>query len=135
MARVATFLLAATITPLLDVGLYNVRRDAAFPAAGGPANGDYCPLFAVARAGRIIDADIAQSATLGAGCTVKLSLYRAGALVRDLTVATAGGAAGYANANTLGPIDVQAGDEVVVVVGGANVAAAATVTADVQLQH
>jgi hypothetical protein len=135
MARVTTFLLAATLTPALDTGVYNVRRDAAMPASGGPANADYCPLFAIQRAGRIIDADIAQSATLGASCTVKLALYRAGASVRDLTVATAGGGAGYANANTLGPIDVQAGDEVVVVVGGANVAAAATVTADIQLQH
>ena len=135
MARVTTFLLASTLTPILDTGVYNVRRDSAFPAAGGPASGDYCPLFTVPRNGRIIDADIAQSATLGAGCTVKLALYRAGASVRDLTVATAAGAAAYANANTLGPIDALAGDEVVVVVGGANVAAAATVTADVQLQH
>jgi hypothetical protein len=76
-----------------------------------------------------------QSATLGAGCTVKLSLYRAGALVRDLTVATTAGAASYANANTLGPIDALAGDEITIVVGGANVGAAATITADVQLQH
>jgi hypothetical protein len=134
MARVATFLLASALTPILDVGLYNVRRDAAF-VNGSAANGDYVPLFTVQRNGRIVDADIAQSATLGAGATVKLALYRGGAAVRDLTVATAGGAAGYANANTLGPIDCLAGDEVVVVVGGANVTAAATVTADVQLQH
>ena len=120
---------------MLDTGVYNVRRDAAMPAAGGPSNGDYCPLFTIQRNCRIVDADIAQSATLGAGCTVKLALYRAGALVRDLTVATAAGAAAYANNNTLGPIDALAGDEVVVVVGGANVAAAATVTGDVQIQH
>jgi hypothetical protein len=135
MARVTTFLAASNLTPALDTGVYNVRKDVAMPATGGPANGDYCPLFAIQRAGRIIDADIAQSATLGAGCTVKLSLYRAGALVRDLTVATAAGGSAYANANTLGPIDAQAGDEVVIVVGGANVAAAATVSADFQLQH
>jgi hypothetical protein len=135
MARVSTYLLASTLQPILDVGLYNLNRAAAFPASGGPSNGDYVPLMTIPRAGRIVDADIAQSATLGASCTVKLALYRSGASVRDLTVATAGGGAGYANANTLGPIDVLAGDEIVVVVGGANVAAAATVTADVQLQH
>jgi hypothetical protein len=134
MARVATYLLASTVTPILDTGVYNVRRDVAMPNAGAN-NGDTVPIITVPRGGRIIDADIAQSATLGAGCTVKLSLYRAGALVRDLTVATTAGAAGYANANTLGPIDALAGDEITIVVGGANVGAAATITADVQLQH
>jgi hypothetical protein len=101
-----------------------------------PTTATTVPIITVPRAGRIIDADIAQSATLGAGCTVKLALYRAGALVRDLTVATTAGAASYVNANTLGPnVDALAGDEIVIVVGGANVGAAATITADVQLQH
>jgi hypothetical protein len=134
MARIVTYLLASTATPILDTGVYNIRKDTAMPNAGAN-NGDTVPIITLQRNGRIIDADIAQSATLGAGCTVKLSLYRAGALVRELTVATAAGAAAYANANTLGPIDGLAGDEVTIVVGGANVGAAATITADVQLQH
>lgn len=134
MARVATYLLASTVTPTLDTGVYNVRRDVAMPNAGAN-NADTVPIITIPRAGRIIDADLAVSASLGAGCTVKLSLYRAGAAVRDLTIATTAAAAGYVNANTLGPIDVLAGDEITIVVGGANVGAAATITADIQLQH
>lgn len=134
MARIATLLLATALTPVLDTGLYNVSLAPVLPAAG-IANGDYVPVFTITRNGRIVGADLTQKATLGAGATVKLSLYRGGALVRDLTAATAGGGAGYGNSNALGPLDCLEGDEVVIVVGGAGVTAAATVEVDVQLQH
>jgi hypothetical protein len=134
MARVATYLLAAIATPCLDTGVYNVRRDVAMPNAGA-SNGDTVPILTIPRAGRLTACDLSVSATLGAGCTVKLALYRAGASVRDLTIATTAAAAGFVNSGTLGPIDVLAGDEITMVIGGANVGAAATLTTDIRLQH
>lgn len=134
MARIASLLLASALTPMLDVGLYNVRRDAAL-TNGIANNGDYIPLFTVQRNGRLTGAGLSVSATLGAGATIKLALYRAGVLVRDLTIATTAAAAGFVNSATLGPIDALEGDEIVIVVGGANITAAATATADVHLQH
>jgi hypothetical protein len=50
MARVATYLLASTVTPILDTGVYNVRRDVAMPNAGAN-NGDTVPIITVPRAG------------------------------------------------------------------------------------
>ena len=134
MARIATLLLASTLTPVLDIGVYNVQREVVFPATV-IANTDHVPLFTIQRDGRLTAADINTSATLGAGATVQLALYRNNVLVRNLTAATAAGAAGYGNSNALGPINVLAGDEICAVVGGANVTASATITADVRLQH
>lgn len=134
MAEVTTHLLASPITPVLDVGLYNVNRTVDL-AADVANNGDYIPLFTVQRDGRIVGCQLAVDATLGAGCTVKAALYRAGASVRDLTIATTAGGSSKVNSTTLGPIDCQADDEVVLVVGGADTAAAAEAQLDVQLQH
>lgn len=134
MAEVTTHLLASPITPVLDVGLYNVNRSISIGATDAD-NGDYMPVLTVQRAGRIVGAQLAVDDTLGAGCTLKLAQYRDGASVRDLTVATTAGAASRVSGITLLPQDLEAGDEIVLVVGGADIAAAAGAEIDVQLQH
>ena len=134
MARIATLLLASTVTPLLDVGLYNLNRTVNVPAAG-IANTDHVPLLTIGRNGRIVGAFMNVAATLGAGATVTLALYRNNVLVRNLTGASTAAAASVVNGSALGPVDALAGDEIVLVVGGANITAAAAVSVDVQLQH
>lgn len=134
MARIATYLLASAITPVLDVGLYNVER-AATLAAASANSGDTIAMLTVQRAGRIAGCGLRVDGTLGVGTTITAALYRGGAPVRNLTLATTAAAASYANGSTLGPIDCQAGDEIVLVVAGGNITAAAGVELDVQLQH
>lgn len=134
MARIATLLLASAITPVLDVGTYNVNREVNL-AADVANNGDTIALLTIQRNGRITGADLRVDDTLGVGTTVKAALYRNNVAVRDLTIATTAGAASYVNSNTLGPIDCQAGDEIVLVVGGADTTAAAVANLDVRLQH
>lgn len=134
MARIATLLLASVLTPMIDVGSYNVKRAAAL-TNGIAANGDYIPLFTLQRDGRIIGSKLAVSATLGAGAVVTLALYRAGVLVQLLTAASTAAAASVATGVAVANVDALAGDEIVLVVSGANITAAATATADVHVQH
>jgi hypothetical protein len=77
MARFATLLLASAITPILDVGLYNLNRNVTLPATG-ISNGDYVPVATVQRNGRIVASKMSIGATLGASAVVTLALYRAG---------------------------------------------------------
>jgi hypothetical protein len=134
MARVATFLLASTLTPCIDVGMYNLNRTIALPIAAAN-NGDYLPIATVQRNGRIVSSKLDVSATLGAGCIVQLALYRAGALLQNLTGATTAGGASIVNGAVLSNADALAGDEIVLVVSGANIAAAATAKVDCHIQH
>ena len=134
MARVATYLLASTKTPILDTNMYNVRQDIAVANAAAN-NGDNLPIMTFQRAGRLVGAKVNAQATLGAGCTLTLAVYRAGALVANVTATTTAGAASIVSGAALANLDFLAGDELVLVVGGANIGAAATVTVDVHLQH
>jgi hypothetical protein len=134
MARVATFLLASNLTPILDTGVYNVNRSTVLPATG-VNNGDYVPLFTIQRAGRIIGSKMNVTATLGAGAIVTLALYRAGALVQNLSAASTAAAASIVTGAGLANVTAQAGDEIVLVASGANITASATADVDVHLQH
>lgn len=134
MARYAALLLASTITPILDISLYNLNRLVTIPAAG-ISNGDYVPVATVQRNGRILGAKMNISATLGAGAIVQLALYRTGVLVQNLTLASTAAAASIVSGVTLANVNVLAGDEIVMVCSGANITASATADIDVHLQH
>jgi hypothetical protein len=134
MARVATYLLSSLITPILDTGMYNLNRTVAIANAAAN-NGDYIAVATVQRAGRIVGCKQDVSATLGAGCVVQAAVYRAGVLVQNISAASTAAAASITTGVALSNLDVLAGDEIVLVVSGANVGAAATVKLDVHIQH
>src|SRR5689334_17905819 len=112
MARYAALLLASTITPILDVGMYNLNTKVTLPASG-ISNGDYVPVVTVQRNGRIVGAKMNVSATLGAGAVVTLAVYRAGVLVQNITASTTAGAGSIVNGAALANLPVLAGDEIV----------------------
>lgn len=134
MATIATLLVAATLTPMVDVGSYNLH--ASFPVSSGLAgNGDSIQCFTVLRNARLFSAGIKTKASLGAGATVKLQRNRGGVRV-DLTAATAAATVdAFASSALIGPQDLIAGDIIEMLVGGAGVTAAAAVEVDVLLQH
>lgn len=135
MARITNLIIPATLVPLVDVSLYNLVARPAL-TNGVAANGDTIDVAPILRAARLVGAHVKTPASLGAGATVKVVRFRpSDSSSVDLTVATAAGGAAYANGNTIGPVDLLAGDVIALAVGGANIAAAAIVEVDVQLQH
>lgn len=100
------------------------------------ANGDQINVLAIqpGQKQRIVGASVRVSATLGAGATVQLRLNRAGVFT-VLTAATTAGAAGKVDSSAqIGvPMDVQGGDIVELLVGGAGITAAAAITVDLLL--
>lgn len=139
MAVLTFYLLPSVITPQLDVGLYcnTQKRTIDNSAANGgayPANGDNIQLFTIQRNCRMLEADLKTLATLGATATVKLQRNRSGTRI-DLTGATTAGGASVVNSTTIGNVDLLAGDIIELLVGGANISAAAGVEVDLLLQH
>ncbi|TKD50575.1 hypothetical protein [Sphingomonas baiyangensis] len=132
MAIINTLALAATLTPALDVGTHHQKRSVVVPAAG-VANGDLIELQTFNRAGTLVKVDLAVSATLGAGATVKLAVGD-GTTNVDITGATTAGGASKVNGNTIGPVDYAAGSKLYAIVGGANVSASATLRYDLLRQ-
>lgn len=134
MADITSRLTAAVLTPQKeDAGAYGICKKFA-TANGLAANGDRIQLLTFGRNGRITFANVKTSATLGASCTLQLQIDRAG-VYTNLTVATSAGAASVASGATIGPVDILAGDILTLLVGGANIAAAANVEVDVVLNH
>lgn len=127
------FLLASVLTSIVDVGTYHLTRKIAV-VSGDANNGDNIQLLTIQRGGRQFSAHLRHDATLGASCTLKLQLNRAGVRT-DLTVATTAGGASYVNGGTIGPVDLVAGDIIEALVGGANIAASANIAVDISLQH
>jgi hypothetical protein len=135
MARYAALLLASTITPILDTGMYNLNRSVVLPAAG-ISNGDYVPVATVQRNGRIVGSKMNISATLGAGCdryVGALPRRRAGA-EPDRCVNRGRGEYRHWRGGWRTSMP-QAGDEIVMVCSGANITASATADIDVHIQH
>jgi hypothetical protein len=133
MAVITSLLLASTLTRQHEVGLYNLNRTVDVPATG-IANGDNVQLLTIGQGARLVGAHVKTSATLGAGATLQLQRNRGGVRT-NISAATAAGAAGYANGNAIGPVDLQRGDIIEALVGGAGITSAATVEVDLQLQH
>jgi hypothetical protein len=134
MAAVTTYQVASNLTPDLDVGMFNLALAPSIANAAAN-NGDYIVLATIGRAARILHTKQNVKASLGAGCVVQTALYRAGALVQNLAAASTAAAASITTGVALGNPTCQAGDQIVLVVSGANVGAAAGVEVDVQLQH
>ncbi|WP_145960513.1 hypothetical protein [Novosphingobium meiothermophilum] len=132
----------ATITSLADDRLPSVNTDVSSIVKtlaftnGVAASGDQVNVltFPPNFRERLVDAIVRTSATLGAGCTLQLRLNRGGSFT-VLTAATTAGAASKVDASAQAgvPITLQGGDIIELLVGGANVAAAATVTVDLLL--
>ena len=133
MATITSLLLASTLTPLVEVALYDLKRSFAF-TNGLAAQNDYIQLFNIIRNGRLLNSHLRTSGTLGASAV--LTLYRNRGGVRTaITAGTTAGAASYVSGAAIGPLDVQAGDIIEAQVTGAAVGAAATVEVDLILQH
>ena len=135
MARIVALLLASTVTPMVDVSVYNLNVRPAL-TAGIANNGDQIEVATILRDGRMTAADLRAVASLGAGATVQLQRYRASDnSTVNLTAATVAGGASYVNSNAIGPVDLKAGDVIQLLVGGANITAASVVEVDLRLQH
>lgn len=132
MADISTYLRPKATNRLMEV--YAFLQTYAFALlASGIANGDRVRLVQITRNMRVVQAFLAVSATLGASATVQLQRDRAG-VYTNMTIATTAGAAGVVSGITLGPIDLDVDDYVVLLVGGANITAAATATVDLLCQ-
>lgn len=132
MADVTTLLRRSTLNREITEGAF-IDEFALPIASGAAANGDRIQLSTVTRNSRLMLATMAVSATLGAGCTLKLQRDRAG-VYTDLTGATTAAAASIVNSAALGCFDLNEGDVITALVGGANIAAAATLNVDLLLQ-
>lgn len=124
--------LQSNSTPSYNSAAGSIQKVLAFTNAIA-ASGDQVNVLQVPPGAkkRLFAAALRVSATLGAGCTLQLRVNRSGVFT-VLTAATTAGAAGKVTdvAQTTVPFDLEGGDIVELLVGGANVAAAATVTVD-----
>lgn len=132
MANVTTYLTPATRVRTVDVGQFTITKSVDIPNAGAN-NGDAIQLLTLPCDMRLTDAIQAISATLGAGCTVQLRVNRGGAFT-PLTAASTAAAAGNNRMNAA-PMFLLAGDIIELLVGGANVGAAANVTVDLEVNR
>lgn len=132
MADVTTYKLSSLINKIVEVAAF--IWSGSFAIASAAANsGDRIQLFTVTRNMRVWNSILSASATLGASATIKLQRDRAG-VYTDMTVATTAGGASIVTGVTLGAIDLAEGDVLSLLVGGANIGAAATVTVDLLTQ-
>ena len=134
MPTISTLLIAASLTPIVEVSVYNLN--ARFNLTNGIAlANDSVQCFTILRNARMFAANIKARTSLGTGATVRLQRNRGGVRI-DLTAATAAATVdAAANSALLGSVDLMAGDIIEIFVGGANVTAAAGVEVDLILQH
>lgn len=135
MGAVTTFL--DNTNSQLARGVTNVTRKASV-VSGSAASGDNVQLFTVPPATkyRLVSAIVRQSATLGASATVKLQVNRGGTR-SDITGATTAGAASQASSAAVAgvPYDLQPGDIIEALVGGAAISASAEISADLLISR
>jgi hypothetical protein len=133
MARISTIQIADRHVPQNEVGAYGISLDFSIGATEAD-NGDRLTLFEFQRAGYLHSAAIAISGTLGAACTIALSHSNA---ADDAHVALTGATAATTadrEESTRG-IRFAAGDMLSVLVGGGDIAAAATLQLDALISH
>lgn len=131
MAKITTLATPATLTPGLDVGPSWLKKKIAVDSTTADS-GDVIELLTFQKAGTIHLAHIEASATLGAGCTVKLAVGDGDTNV-DVTAATTAAQASKVFGSN--PVEFAAGAKLYAVVGGADIAASANITARVQVQY
>ena len=127
----------AVITTLADSTVLQVNTQVSsrrlvlpFPASG-ISNGDNVQVHAFPRLGKLSEVIVTTDGSLGAGATVVAQLNRNGSRT-TLTTATTAAAASQGTSYSIKevPIAILAGDILELLVGGANVTAAANVTVD-----
>jgi hypothetical protein len=128
MANIVSVLKAKVTNRLAEVYMF-LQTYTFLTVNGLAANGDRIQLVEITRNMRVSESWLAVSGTLGASCTLQLQRDRAG-VYTNMTVATTAAAASTVGSMTIGPIDLDVGDFVVALVGGAAVTAAATITVD-----
>lgn len=132
----------ATVTSLQDdsfpsynSGIASIQKVLAFSSSQA-ANGDQVNVMAIPAGAkkRLTRAVVRTSGTLGASATLQLRLNRDSSYT-VLTAATGAGAASKVTdvAQAGVPIDLEGGDIIELLVGGADIAAAADVTVDLDL--
>lgn len=131
MAIIRKYALAAVLTPTLDVGPHWVTRKQPVINADAAIT-DVIELLTFEKAGTIFRANLAISATLGAGCTAKLVIGD-GTTNVDVSLVTTAGAASKVTGNDT--VEFVAGAKLFVLIAGAGITAAATIRADVLVQY
>lgn len=114
MAVLSTILLAARFVRVVDVGEFSIDAKPVLPAAN---NGDNIQLFTAPCDMRLNTSHLKVPNTLGASATLKMQRNRGGTRV-DMTATTTAATAGVVNGSTIGPMDLQAGDIIELLVGG-----------------
>lgn len=133
MAEVTTAKIADRHVPQKDCGeVFGMSID--FPISATEAdNGDTITLLEFQRDGVLFGGRMAVDGTLGASATIRLR-HDDGSTQTNLTAATGGGAA-EVEPFTSAPIRFSAGDKLELLVGGADIAAAANVSLDLMVSH
>lgn len=122
MATITDYALASVLTPVNEGGITtNVFRDLALTATAADATDDITVLTLPVGV-RVVDASLSVDGTLGAGCTIQL---RQGTTA--LTAATTAGGADFEQMNVFPPAATTAATTINILVGGADIAAAAGV--------
>lgn len=128
----------ADLTQFADSSVVQVNTQAlsrrfniALPASG-VANGDNIQVHTFARGGKLVEVLVTTDGSLGASATLTARLNRNGTRT-VLTSSTTAGAVSQGNPYAVPavPILIQAGDILELLVGGANVTAAANVAVDI----
>lgn len=118
--------------PVQSTGAFRISKTLALPASG-IVNADTIEVigFPPDFKGKLIEAYLRTSATLGASATIQLRVNRGGSRTVVSAATTAGGASKVTGVAQAGlPFDLQAGDIVELLVGGADISGAATATVD-----
>lgn len=133
MAKIISTLLASTLVPVVDVGLYTISVQVTIPA--GVVNGDSIQVAAIPANLRLIDAHLGQPASIGAAATAKLQKNALNGDVRtDITAATTAGGADYERMS-VAPQDLVATDVVEILIGGGNPTAGTVLNVDLVLRR
>ena len=136
MGDVTTLKIDNRLVPQKDCG-ENFTISANYDFTSGVANnGQTVELLEFQRAGTLTDARMALLGTLGASATLRLQLEpAAGGGNTDLTPVSGAGAANSETLSDPGIFRFAAGDKIVALVGGANIAADETVELDLVVCH
>lgn len=134
MADNETLKTEAKLVRSVDVGVFAITTVLSVLATTAD-NGQTIAVLDVPHGLRVLDAKMHVSKTLGVGATIKLQHYdTSAASASDITAATAAGAAGL-EPMTRAPFDMDAGDQVIILVGGADFSADGVITVDLVAQR
>jgi hypothetical protein len=132
MADIATNKINALHTKSVEGGgLFSINTSFSITTGGGDS-GDVLEILDMPMDCRIVDAIQSVSATLGASCTVRLRHDDGSTQTNICPASTAGGA--DVDRMSIAGLNVSKGDEIDLVIGGANIGATATISVDLICQ-